>query len=218
MPADSADAHAARIAAALAADGWCVVDDWLPDAAWRALADACRRHAAAGALAPAAIGRGTARTHKPALRGDHTRWLRPADPVDALALRALASLLAALNRELFLGLRRAEAHYARYPKGAGYTRHRDRFRDHDARVISVVLYLNESWTDTDGGALRIFAPDGGAPHDVLPIGGRLAVFRSADVEHEVRPALRERLSIAAWLRRDGETSGNAGAETAPQAG
>ncbi|MCE3003289.1 MAG: 2OG-Fe(II) oxygenase [Xanthomonadaceae bacterium] len=202
MPADSADAHAARIAAALAADGWCVVDDWLPDAAWRALADACRRHAAAGALAPAAIGRGAARHHDPAVRGDHTRWLQADDPADAPALHALDALRAGLNHELFLGLRRTEAHYARYPPGAGYARHRDRFRDDDARVVSLVLYLNEAWSDADGGALRIFAPDGDTPHDVLPIGGRLAVFRAADVEHEVRAARRERLSIAAWLRRD----------------
>lgn len=202
MPDDSADLHATRIAAALAADGWCVVEDWLPRAAWRALADACRGHAAAGTLAPAAIGRGTARHHDPAVRGDQTRWLQADDPADTPALDALDALRGALNRALFLGMRRTEAHYARYPPGTGYVRHRDRFRDDDARVVSLVLYLNDGWSDADGGALRIHGPRDGTPHDVLPIGGRLAVFRAADVEHEVLPARRERLSIAAWLRCD----------------
>ena len=92
-----------------------------------------------------------------------------------------------------------EAHYAIYPPGTRYGRHRDRFRDDDARVLSCVLYLNDAWTHDDGGALRLYDGDGAI--DVLPEGGRLVAFLSADFEHEVLPARRERLSIAGWFRR-----------------
>jgi SM-20-related protein len=202
MPARPSTTHDALLADALATTGWCAVDDWLDAHAWRALADACRAHAAAGRLQPALVGRGAARREAPALRGDHTRWLDPADPVDALALRPLDALRDALNRALFLGLRRVEAHYARYPPGTAYARHVDRFRDDDARVVSAVAYLNAGWADDDGGALRIHPPDGGPPCDIAPRGGRLVVFRSDTIEHEVLATRRERLSIAAWLRRD----------------
>lgn len=190
------------IAEALAGAGWCVVDDWLDAGDWRALGEACRAHAAAGRLAPASIGRGSHRHHDPAVRGDHTRWLDPGDAVDARALQPLDALRGLLNRALFLGLRRVEAHYALYPPGAAYARHRDRFRDDDARVVSAVVYLNAGWREADGGALRIHRPDGGPAVDVAPLGGRLVVFRSDTIEHEVLPARRERRSIAAWLRRD----------------
>lgn len=193
---------AAGIAQALSNGGWTTIDDWLPPAHRARLAAACRDHAAAGRLEPAAVGHGAARLYDPALRGDRTRWLEPGDPIDLLAMAPLQALAAALNRELFLGLRRVEAHYALYPPGARYARHRDRFRDDDARVLSAVCYLNADWSAHDGGALRVYPPDGAAPHDVLPIGGRLVVFRADTIEHEVLPAHRDRLSIAAWLRRD----------------
>lgn len=193
--------HAA-VASALAGVGWIVLDDWLPPHEWQALAQACRGHAVAGGLEPAAIGRGAAHHFAPLLRGDRTRWLDAVDAADARVLARLDALGAHLNRTLFLGLRRVEAHYALYPPGARYARHRDRFRDDDARVLSAVCYLNADWSADCGGALRMYPPDGTAPHDVLPIGGRLVIFRADTIEHEVLPAHRDRLSIAAWLRRD----------------
>ena len=102
-----------------------------------------------------------------------------------------------MNRRLFLGIDEVEAHYAAYPVGAFYARHRDRFRDSDARVVSVVTYLNPDWSDKDGGALRIVLDDGDI--DIVPDTGSI-VFLS-ELEHEVLPAARERFSIAAWMRR-----------------
>ena len=74
-----------------------------------------------------------------------------------------------------------------------------RFRDDDARVLSSVTYLNADWGDRDGGALRLYLPRGA--HDIAPRGGSLVLFLSAEIEHEVLPATRERLSIAGWFRR-----------------
>lgn len=194
--------HVALLVEPLVARGWAVLDDWLPQAHWRRLSDVCGDHHAAGRLHPAAIGRGPARQHDAAVRGDRTRWLQDGDPADELALGPLRALRAALARELRLPLAAEEAHYAVYPPGARYARHRDRFRDDDARLLSAVCYLNADWSDADGGALRLYPEDGAPACDIAPRGGRLVVLRAERIEHEVLPARRERRSIAAWLRRD----------------
>lgn len=188
------------VISALERDGWSVLTDFLERDAVAALAAECRAFDAQARLAPAATGRGSSHAHA-GLRGDRTRWFEPAAPTSAQALywAHMEALRRALNRALLLGLEELEAHYALYPPGAGYARHRDRFRDDDARVLSSVLYLNDDWRDADGGALRLHMPAG--VHDVAPRGGTLVLFLSADVEHEVLPAMRERLSIAGWFRR-----------------
>jgi SM-20-related protein len=188
------------LADALATHGACRILG-LPDAtSSRALREDLLRLSGCGELAPAATGRGEGRALQPTLRGDRTLWLD--DPRCGSAagdfLSKLDALRLALNERLFLGLAEVEAHYARYAPGTGYARHRDRFRDSDARVISLVAYLNDDWSEVDGGALRLHF-DAGA-FDIPPHAGTAVCFRS-ELEHEVLPALRERLSIAAWFRR-----------------
>jgi SM-20-related protein len=102
-----------------------------------------------------------------------------------------------------LGLFELEAHFAVYAPGAAYPTHVDRLRGDDARVLSVVLYLNADWRAADGGALRLYLEGTGrAPRvDVLPCGGTLVAFLSERFAHEVLPAWRERLSLAGWFRR-----------------
>ncbi|WP_257385364.1 2OG-Fe(II) oxygenase, partial [Tahibacter caeni] len=160
----------------------------------------CRALDRSAALTPAATGRDSGRRLS-SLRGDRTRWFEPdaLSPPQAAYWQAMDDLRRGLNERLLLGLETLEAHYALYPPGAGYARHRDRFRDDDARVLSSVCYLNADWNDGDGGALRLHLAD--RVHDVAPRGGTLALFLSAEIEHEVLPAARERLSIAGWFRR-----------------
>jgi SM-20-related protein len=133
------------------------------------------------------------------VRGDATLWLDDARTGDAAAayLAQLDALRVALNRRLFLGVDEVEAHYALYPPGASYAKHRDRFRDDDARVVSFVTYLNPDWGDEDGGALRLSLDDGDI--DIAPRTGSVCFL--SELEHEVLPATRDRLSIAAWMRR-----------------
>lgn len=187
-------------ASALADRGWQIWLDFLPTSAIAALAADCRLRDDEGELRRATTGRDPARSAS-TLRGDRTRWFDETalTPAQQAYWTAMQTLRVELNRRLLLGLESLEAHYALYPPGAGYARHRDRFRDDDARVLSSVLYLNPGWHADDGGALRLHLPDG--PVDVAPTGGTLAVFLSADIEHEVLPARRERLSIAGWFRR-----------------
>ena len=79
------------------------------------------------------------------------------------------------------------------------------FLDDDARVLSCVLYLNEAWAVTDGGALRLHL-SATESRDVLPVGGTFACFLAERYEHEVMPATRDRLSIAGWFKRRGGAS------------
>lgn len=187
---------------ALAAHGYAVIANFLADSTIGALRREAERHAATGELAAAGIGRGGSRLERGDIRGDRVRWLDDYTAVPAeRALRdALEALRAPINRELTLGLFEFEGHYAHYAPGAHYARHRDRFRDDDARVLSCVLYLNDGWRVDDGGALRLYI-DSGLCRDVLPVGGTLALFLSAQFEHEVLPATRSRWSIAGWFRR-----------------
>ena len=185
----------------LAARGHAVVRDAIPADVVAGLRERAQCLDRTGAFAMAGVGRADARTQRSHIRGDRIAWL-PESP-DNVAERAIRKWLEALrvrcNRELLLGLADLEAHYAIYPAGARYARHRDRFRDDDARVVSCVLYLNVAWTADDGGALRLYTDDGAI--DVAPDGGSFVAFLSADFEHEVLPARRERLALTGWFRR-----------------
>ncbi len=187
------------VVAGLAGEGIAVVRTFLPDTTIAALRGEALRRDAAGLLAAAGVGR--ARAVREDVRGDRVGWLDESTPVptERALFSALEALRAAVNRELLLGLWRYEGHYALYPPGARYARHRDPLRDDDARVLSVVIYLNEAWQAADGGALRIHRA-GRTPRDVLPEGGTLVAFLAADFEHEVLPATRPRLAVTGWFR------------------
>jgi SM-20-related protein len=192
----------AELCTALAADGHATVADFLPPSAIRALAECARRREADGAFHAAGVGRGAALLQQTGVRGDRILWLeeRTPAPAEVVFWRAIEALRLALNGTLYLGLFDFEGHYAMYPPGTRYCRHRDRFRDDDARTLSCALYLNDDWSAADGGALRIHV-DAENSRDVLPAGGTFVCFLSERFEHEVLPAARERLSLTGWFRR-----------------
>lgn len=191
----------AQIAHGLHTTGFAGVPAALPRALIGALYREQTRLFAAGHARPAAVGRGRTREVRPATRGDEILWLEPAalTPAQATYWRAIDTLRRYLNRELFLGLNDFEAHFARYPAGRGYARHRDGFRDDDKRRVSCTLYLHPDWQPVDGGCLRLY-PHAGAAVDVLPRTGTLVVFLASELEHEVLPALRPRHSLTGWLK------------------
>jgi SM-20-related protein len=172
----------------------------MPALPWAALREEGLGLQRAGRLRHATTGRGDGRRDA-GLRGDATAWIDPLDCGDATAAwwSAMDALRFALNRRLLLGMESLEAHFACYPPGAGYARHRDRFADDDARVLSLVCYLNADWPDAAGGALRLHLPDGA--RDIAPRAGTVVLFLSDEVEHEVLASTRERWSIAGWFRR-----------------
>ncbi len=141
----------------------------------------------------------------PEVRSDAIAWVTANHGVDAQWLTWLDALQLGLNRRLFLGLTHHESHYAFYPPGASYQRHRDAFAadGYSNRIVSLVLYLNETWSDTAGGELVVYGDSKGDAEPLkrlAPLPGRLVLFLSADLPHEVLPAQQNRYSLAAWFR------------------
>ncbi len=136
------------------------------------------------------------------VRGDFIMWLdsESVKPAAKNFQKSIDALIDYLNRTCFLGIATREFHYAVYPKGSFYKRHLDAFQNDDRRRLSVILYLNAAdWTEQDGGELIIY-PNQSDEIKVNPWGGQLVIFESQLLEHEVLPALRERLSITGWLK------------------
>ncbi|MDI9357015.1 MAG: 2OG-Fe(II) oxygenase [Chitinophagaceae bacterium] len=138
-------------------------------------------------------------------RGDNILWVSESKetPFVNNFLCQIDSIVQAINKEFFLGIKNKEFHFTFYPVGSFYKRHKDQFYNNDARKISIVCYLNKTWTEQDGGQLRLYDNDGSSSFlDIFPIFARLVCFRSDTIEHEVLPASKERLSITGWLRSD----------------
>jgi SM-20-related protein len=197
-----------RIADDLLHQGWSVVPDFIPRELLGQLHGECRDDWRRGEFRLAGIGRGESFEIKPEIRNDRVRWLAPVAEASAAQqdyLRRLEQLRLALNRNLQLGLFNFEGHMAVYPPGSFYTKHLDQFRGIGLRTVTAILYLNEAWQPSDGGQLRIYtdAEDGGVCQDILPLGGQLVVFLSAEFMHEVLPATRDRMSITGWFKRRG---------------
>ena len=195
------------IADALATQGWSITANFIPADLVRELGDEARELFEAGRLRAASIGTGDSRRIDPVIRSDRTRWLDPlaASRAQRKCLSAFDALRMTLNRQLQLGLFELEAHFAAYPPGAFYRRHRDQQTGSDSRVVSCVLYLNCDWKAGDGGQLRLYLDSGQSANyqDVPPEGGTLVCFMSERFWHEVLPARRVRLSLTGWFRRRG---------------
>ena len=185
--------------ASLAADGWCVLHGLMSRAQTLALTNECVAMHDAQQLTPARVGVDRDHTR---LRGDSTHWFESdalSAPQQAFADR-IDVLRIELSRSLMLGLVDSESHYAVYQPGTGYARHLDQLRNNDARVVSAVFYLNDAWQEAEGGALRLHLADR-SHRDIYPHAGTLLLFLSAQFEHEVLPATRNRMSIACWMRQ-----------------
>ena len=158
-----------------------------------------------GQFTKAAVGKGDQKQVRAEIRSDEVLWMDATSlsPLQAIFWEKVAEVQQVLNRRCFLGLKSFEGHFARYPIGSFYKRHLDQFHAVPHRIVTIILYLNESWTEADGGQLRMYFPqeDGSERlEDVLPVGGRLVVFLSAEMPHEVLPTHKERISITGWLR------------------
>ena len=194
-----------QIADQLASQGWAAVARFISPDLVDVLADEARAMRAAGRFRAAAVGSGGRKRFDREVRGDETCWLDPASatPAQREYLDTLDALRAALNRELQLGLFDFETHFAFYPPGAFYRRHRDRPHGSEARIVSSILYLNETWKPEDGGELRLYIDESGEGtyRQFLPDAGSLVCFFSERFWHEVLPAKRERWSLSGWFVR-----------------
>lgn len=126
---------------------------------------------------------------------------------DAIVLfPALRDLLKAIDKFVFEEVApnqlasRSDAMLAIYPgDGARFQAHVDN-TSRDGRKFTVLAYLNEDWTDENGGHLRLHLQDSTTTkRDFLPKAGRLVIFRSDKIKHEVLATWhRPRAAITCW--------------------
>ena len=139
------------------------------------------------------------------IRGDFILWIdeKNPGPAEKLFFNKVNSLVEYLNRTCFMGILNKEFHYALYPEGTYYKRHLDTFQNDGRRKLSMVCYLNdEDWKPENGGELTIYTEENGNEEElnIYPFPGRVVIFESQVLEHEVRPVNTERLSITGWLK------------------
>ena len=197
-----------EIAEELGRSGLCVCRDFLSPAIIAATRADIKRVQNQKGFHRAGVGHNSDHGVHDDIRRDEVHWLErtaaDGDPQTPL-WKIFDNLQTAFNRTLFLGLTDFEAHYAAYPIGGFYQRHRDAFRDNlglrKPRVVSVIIYLTENWNRADGGQLRVYNDLDATHIDIDPMSGTLVCFMSQDSEHEVLPSAQRRLSLAGWFTR-----------------
>lgn len=136
-----------------------------------------------------------------AIRGDFISWIneKELECAEKVFFDKINDFSQYLNRTCFLGIQEHEFHYALYPKGTFYKRHLDTFQNDDSRKLSIVCYLNdEDWQPEYGGELVLYKEEGDVT--LYPLKGRVVIFESQIIEHEVKPVEQKRLSITGWLK------------------
>lgn len=155
-----------------------------------------------GDLKQAGIGRKDNFHIEHSIRSDEISWFDENNLKESqkIFLTITQQLQESINEKFYLGLFELEVHFALYAPNAFYKRHLDQHENQDTRVITVITYLNENWKDEDGGELQLYLKDG-KTMTVSPNAGTLVCFMSAEFEHEVLPAKRERASLTGWFRK-----------------
>lgn len=135
------------------------------------------------------------------VRGDKTCWLdtKSKNPAEMEFLDMIRQFMGHLNKTCFTGINACEFHYALYEEGTSYAKHKDQLRNDYNRKFSMISYLNENWTEKDGGQLVIH--QGEETQQILPNNQKAIFFQSDVLEHEVAIANRPRMSITGWLKR-----------------
>ena len=151
-------------------------------------------------------GVGRTRTVRPEIRSDEVCWLLPEEADDGGAfgnspgLGMLRDLLtnvgAFMSKDVFVRLGSLEMFASHYPAGAFYAPHVDRFAGSNERILTFVYFLNPGWTKEHGGELRIF---GDAPQTIEPRQGRLVLFHTPELLHEVLKTSHCRFALTGWL-------------------
>ena len=155
-----------------------------------------------GKLKPSGIGNKSNFKKNKKIRGDKINWIenQSINEFEAMYSKKIQHFISYLNKTCYTTIKNFESHYASYEKNSFYKRHIDQFKSEKGRQFSLVLYLNENWKEEDGGNITLYPKDL-EQINISPLGGRLVLFRSDEMEHEVKPSLtRQRNSIACWLK------------------
>ena len=190
-----------RIISDISSQKYSIVDDFFSEDEVIALRHSLLLKHDEDAFKKSAIGNKTNELVKKAVRGDIILWIdeRVINTAEQLFFNKINDLKDYLNRTCFLGINLKEFHYAIYPKDTFYKRHLDTFQNDDRRKLSFVCYLNsEDWKPENGGELVLYLD--GEDQIVYPFPGKVVIFESQELEHEVKPVNTQRLSITGWLK------------------
>jgi SM-20-related protein len=190
-----------RIISDISLQKYSIVDDFFSEDEVIALRHSLLLKHDEDAFKKSAIGNRTNELVKKAVRGDIILWIdeRVINSAEELFFNKINDLKDYLNRTCFLGINLKEFHYAIYPKDTYYKRHLDTFQNDDRRKLSFVCYLNsEDWKPENGGELVLYLD--GEDQIVYPFPGKVVIFESQELEHEVKPVNTQRLSITGWLK------------------
>lgn len=194
-----------QIIDALMADKYAIADIFFSSSEIDALQVSLRRKYESDGFKKSAIGNQANEKVVDAVRGDYILWLNEesADEAEKQFFSKINDFVQYLNRTCYLGITDKEFHYAVYPEGTFYKRHLDTFQNDSRRKLSMVCYLNdEDWQPEFGGELTIYLKENGreTEKNIYPVKGRMVIFESQLLEHEVKPVKQQRLSITGWLK------------------
>lgn len=133
-------------------------------------------------------------------RGDKIYWLDRSNnnQYENLFFDLMDAFVKYLNDTCYTGITSYEFHYTLYEQGTFYKKHLDQFRNNDSRKYSMIMYLNSSWVQGDGGELCIYHAN--SLQQISPNSGKSVFFRSNELEHEVLTTNKQRMSITGWLK------------------
>lgn len=196
-----------RIISDIASQKYSIVEDFFSNDEVQRLRQSLLQKHEEDAFKKAAIGNRLNETIEKSIRGDVILWIdeSTSNEAEQQFFNKMNDLIRYLNTTCFLGILHKEFHYALYPIGTFYKRHIDTFQNDDRRKLSFVCYLNEDgWLPENGGELTLYLNNSDTSEtiekSIYPLPGRVVIFESQIIEHEVKPVNKERLSITGWLK------------------
>ena len=189
----------------LAKYGFCVVDNLVPsELAEKTLEEIRRSYHTSGKFAPGKLSNGAMNrmSRLDDIRGDSVMWLdgsndehvfllQVAKQMNKLALSLYHANGIAMNR-----VSKSKVMVSCYDgNGKGYKKHIDSPRD-DSLKLTFIYYLNKNYEKRHGGCLRIHTDSRSV--DISPEFGKLVIFRSDTLVHEVLPAYIRRFAFTTW--------------------
>ncbi|MBK9222916.1 MAG: 2OG-Fe(II) oxygenase [Saprospiraceae bacterium] len=139
-------------------------------------------------------------THNKLVRSDLIYWLDKAhnNAAEDAFFQLMEEFIRYLNSTCYTGITDYEFHYALYPMGTFYKKHKDQFQNNRSRQFSMIVYLNSNWKEADGGELCIHHVN--HLQRIRPINRTAVFFKSSELEHEVLLTNVPRMSITGWLK------------------
>ncbi len=152
-------------------------------------------------MSPALIGNEVLKDKAQTMRSDKIYWMDKThnNAFENEFLQLAEDFIGHLNETCYTGINDYEFHYALYEEGSSYKRHKDQFKNNSNRKFSLINYLNNDWTEQDGGQLCVYQQ--GEVQKILPHSQTAVFFKSDEMEHEVQLANRSRMSITGWLKQ-----------------